>query len=175
VSIGAFVDKQHQPTIDAMLVSVRSKRRLWERLTQFIDENYRVKLDSAYYGKNYGWALRFRSGGRALAAFYPGAGSFTVQIIIGQAQLEEALQLRLGAKVREILINARAFAEGRWLFIPVESEQDCRRLIAAIFPLYLFLGLTLSDNWHKNIVIGTIAVVIAMQNMFIWITGAWLY
>jgi hypothetical protein len=30
----------------------------------------------------------------------------------------------------------------------------------------------LSDNWHKNIVIGTIAVVIAMQNMSIWITGA---
>jgi hypothetical protein len=49
-----------------------------------------------------------------------------VQIIIGQAQLEEALQLRLGAKVRDLLINARAFTEGRWLFIPVESEQDCR-------------------------------------------------
>jgi hypothetical protein len=126
VSIGAFVDKQRQPTIDAMIASVRSKRRLWEGLTQFIDENYRVKQDFAFYGKNYGWALRFRSGGRALAAFYPGAGSFTVQIIIGPAQLEKALRLRLGAKVRDILINARAFTEGRWLFIPVESEQDCR-------------------------------------------------
>jgi hypothetical protein len=49
------------------------------------------------------------------------------------------------------------------------------RLIAAIFPLYLFLGLMLSDNRHKKIVIGTIAVVIAIQNMFIWITGARLY
>ena len=49
-----------------------------------------------------------------------------MQIIIGQAQLEEASQLRLGAKVRGILRNARAFTEGRWLFIPVESEQDCR-------------------------------------------------
>jgi len=109
-----------------MIVSVRSKRPLWERLTQFIEENYRVKRDFAFYGKNYGWALRFRSGGRALAAFYPGTGSFTVQVIIGQAQLEEASQLRLGAKVRGILRNARAFTEGRWLFIPVESEQDCR-------------------------------------------------
>jgi len=49
------------------------------------------------------------------------------------------------------------------------------RLIAAIFPLYLFLGLMLSDDWRKNIVIGVIAVVIAMQNLFIWISGAWLY
>jgi hypothetical protein len=49
------------------------------------------------------------------------------------------------------------------------------RLIAVIFPLYLFLGLMLSDNWHKNIVIGIIAVVVAIQNMFTWISGAWLY
>jgi hypothetical protein len=48
-------------------------------------------------------------------------------------------------------------------------------LIATIFPLYLFLGLMLSDNWHNDIVIGTIAVVIAIQNMSIWITGARLY
>jgi hypothetical protein len=54
VSIGAFVDKQHPPTIEAMIVSVRSKRPLWERLTQFIEENYRVKRDFAFYGKNYG-------------------------------------------------------------------------------------------------------------------------
>ncbi|MGZ4853145.1 MAG: DUF3788 family protein [Halobacteriota archaeon] len=94
-------------------------------LTRFIEENYRVKRDFAFYGKNYGWALRFRSGGRALAAFYPGAGSFTVQIIIGPAQLEDALRLHLGAEVRNILRNARAFTEGRWLLIPVESEQDC--------------------------------------------------
>jgi Protein of unknown function (DUF3788) len=126
VSIGAFVDKQYQPSISEMVASVRSKLWLWGALTQFIEENYRVKRDFAFYGKNYGWALRFRSGGRALAAFYPGAGSFPVQIIIAPAQLEEALRLHLGAKVRNILINARTFTEGRWLFIPVESEQDCR-------------------------------------------------
>ncbi|HYA32951.1 MAG TPA: hypothetical protein VEG65_03000 [Candidatus Bathyarchaeia archaeon] len=49
------------------------------------------------------------------------------------------------------------------------------RLIAAIFPIYLFLGLMLSNDWRKNLVIGIIAVVIAMQNLFIWISGAWLY
>jgi hypothetical protein len=126
MSIGAFCDKEHQPTIDAMIASVQSKRPLWGALTQFIEENYRVKRDFAFYGKNYRWALRFRSGGRALAALYPGMDNFTVQIIISPAQLEEALQLRLGPKVRDILINARAFTEGRWLFIPVESEMDCR-------------------------------------------------
>jgi len=49
-----------------------------------------------------------------------------VQIIIGQAQLEEAAHLSTEAQLRGILRNARAFTDGRWLFIPVESEQDCR-------------------------------------------------
>ena len=108
-----------------MIVSVRSNRRLWEGLTRFIEENYRVKRDFAFYGKNYGWALRFRSRGRALAAFYPGANTFTVQIILDSVRLEEALRLPLGARARAILINAQTFSEGRWLFIPVQSEQDC--------------------------------------------------
>jgi hypothetical protein len=94
-TLSPFFPRQH---LNLVTTTMRS-------LTQFIDEKYRVKRDFAYYWKNYGWALRFRSGGRALAAFYPGTGSFTVQIIIGQAQLEEALQLRLGAKVRGILRN----------------------------------------------------------------------
>jgi hypothetical protein len=49
------------------------------------------------------------------------------------------------------------------------------RYVAAIFPLYMFLGLMLFDNWHKNLAIGIIAIVIAIQNMFIWISGGWLY
>jgi hypothetical protein len=76
---------------------------------------------------------------------------------------------------RDLALSAYSFVSlASCLFVSTVPESFVR-LIAAIFPLYLFLGLMLSDNWHKNIVIGTIAVVIAIQNMFIWITGAWLY
>ena len=112
-----------------MIVSVRSKHRLWQGLTDFIESNYRIKRDCAFYGKNYGWALRFRRGGRSFAALYPGTDAFTVQIILNPVQIDEALGLNLNAEVRTILKNARTFSEGRWLFIPVESEQDCRDVI----------------------------------------------
>jgi cellulose synthase/poly-beta-1,6-N-acetylglucosamine synthase-like glycosyltransferase len=76
---------------------------------------------------------------------------------------------------RDLALSAYSFVSlASCLFVSTVPESFVR-LIAAIFPLYLFFGLMLSDNWHKNIVIGTIAVVIAIQNMFIWITGAWLY
>jgi hypothetical protein len=50
------------------------------------------------------------------------------------------------------------------------------RFGAAIFPIYLFFGLMLSDDdWDKNITIGVIAVIVAVQNIYIWTSGTWLY
>jgi hypothetical protein len=77
---------------------------------------------------------------------------------------------------RDLALSAYSFVSfGTCLSLSPGGNNSFVRYIAAIFPLYLFLGLMLSDNWRKNIVIGIIAIVIAIQNMFIWISGAWLY
>jgi len=126
MSVGTFVDNEHQPTMREILASIGAKRKSWERLAQFIAENCRIKSDFAFYGNNYGWALRFRKGGKALLSMYPGKGTYTVQIVLAPALVEEASNLQLGKNVRKILGSARQFPEGRWLFIRVESEQDIR-------------------------------------------------
>jgi hypothetical protein len=77
---------------------------------------------------------------------------------------------------RDLALSAYSFVSLVFsLLLRPAGNNSFVRYIAAIFPLYLFLGLMLSENWRKNIVIGIIAIVIAMQNMFIWISGAWLY
>ncbi len=76
---------------------------------------------------------------------------------------------------RDLALSAYSFISLATFVSLRSGPNSFVRYIAAIFPLYLFLGLMFSDNWHKNIVIGVIAVVIAIQNMFIWISGAWLY
>ena len=131
---GAFTDKEHEPTMEETLATVGSKRALWEDLTRFIADNYRVHGDFRFYGKNYGWALRFRKAGKALVSLYPGQDSFTVQLIIGPTQAEEAFRLALGKNARKALEDAHPYPEGRWLFIGVESEQDLadvQRLLTA--------------------------------------------
>jgi hypothetical protein len=124
MSIGAFVDKRHRPTTKEMLASIGSKRRLWEKLVEFVRDNYRVKDDMAFYGRNYGWAVRFRTGGRALLSMYPEKGDFTAQIVLSGASAKEASGLKLGKNVRSVLERAHEFPEGRWLFVKIESEQD---------------------------------------------------
>ena len=124
MSIGAFVDKKHRPTTKEMLASVGTKRRLWERLAHFVADNFRAKDDMAFYGKNYGWAVRYRTGGKALLSMYPADGNFSVQIVLSRAAAKEAGSLKLGKNVKNVLESAHEFPEGRWLFIRMESEQD---------------------------------------------------
>ena len=124
MGIGTFVSKDHKPTMREMLASVGPKRELWEDLARFIDENYRVKSDLAFYGKNYGWAVRYRRSGKALLSLYPGKDSFAVQIVLGETLVQKASSLTLGENVRNVLTNARPFPEGRWLFIRIGSRRD---------------------------------------------------
>jgi len=132
MSIGIFVDKKHRPTMEEVSVAIGSRRPLWDRLTRFIVNNCRIQRDFAFYGKNYGWAVRFRAGGKALLSIYPRKESFTVQIVLSQTGAEQALSLNLSKKVRKVIEEAHQFHEGRWVFIKVESQQnlnDIQRLL----------------------------------------------
>jgi len=109
-----------------VFASIGSKKRLWENLERFVAENYQSKRDFAFYGKNYGWALRFRKAGKALLSMYPEEGSFTAQIVLGETPAKKASSIRLGRNARNVLGRAHQFPEGCWLFIRVSVKQDLR-------------------------------------------------
>jgi hypothetical protein len=113
MAVGTFVEKQHQPTMREIFGSIGSKKELWDSLELFVAENYRTKRDFAFYGKNYGWAVRFRKAGKALLSMYPEEGSFSVQIVLGETPAEKASSLKLGRNVRTMLEKAHEFPEGR--------------------------------------------------------------
>jgi len=133
MSIGIFTDKAHQPTLDEVFAAVGPKRPAWEALTQFVADNYRVPGEWKFYGKNYGWAMRFRRGSQALLSLYPGQNGFTAQIVLSEPLVEHALILKFGKNVRQTIASAREYPEGRWLFIQVRSSkdvQDVQQLLA---------------------------------------------
>ncbi len=46
------------------------------------------------------------------------------QIVLGNVQVEQALQLELGEAVGTLLRETPQFHDGRWLFIPVRTARD---------------------------------------------------
>ena len=134
MSVGIFTDKKHQPAEAEILAAVGPKLAIWQGLINFIREKYPVQEDFKFmYGKNYGWAFRFRIKGQFLTSLYPAEGGFAVQVNLSPQAVEQAISLQPGKNVQRAIARAHPYPEGRWLFIPVESEQDAaeiRQLLA---------------------------------------------
>ena len=125
MSVGLFTDRAHPPTDDEILAAVGRKVTLWQGVLQFIRTTYTAQQDlKLMYGHPHGWALRFRTRGKLLTALYPTAGDFTVQLILSTAAIEQAQSLQVGQHVQQVIAAAHPYPEGRWLFIPVETEND---------------------------------------------------
>ncbi len=111
-----------------------SKVPLWEELIRFIREQYPSDEDFTFlYGKQYGWARRFRIRKQLLTSLYPAEGGFKVQVNLSPEAVEQALAMQPGQNVREAIARAHPYPEGRWVFIPIDSAedaQDIKRLLA---------------------------------------------
>ena len=134
MSIGRFTDKGNRPTEAQILEAVGSKLSLWHELICSIRESYPVQEDFKFlYGKTYGWALRFRIQGQLLVSLFPTQGGFTSQVNLSPEAIEEALCMKMSKNVQEAISRAHPYPEGRWLFIPIETEKDftdVKRLVA---------------------------------------------
>jgi hypothetical protein len=136
VSVGLFVEKTHQPAPEELRRALAGSLALWDDLVRFMRDGSGCDGEFRFYGKNYGWALRFRKWGWALVSMYPGDGSFVAQVVLSPRLAAQAAELPLEAETRHILESTREYPEGRWLYLPVSSRrdvEDVRRLVSLKF------------------------------------------
>jgi len=124
MTVGFFLDKDHEPSADEVLVALGASGPLWERLVRFIADTYQMPGEWSYGGKKYGWNLWYRKGGKSLTSLFPQEGYLVAQVVLGREEGERALALSLGNHVGQMLRDAPLLHDGRWLFIPVTSETD---------------------------------------------------
>jgi len=139
MSRGVFADKEIKPSDKAIDQCLGEVKPLWDNITCFVEDNYNVHGEFKFYGKNLGWALRYKKSGRVLIALYPGDGEYTVQIILNDEQTENALSTDISTETRKIIGESRKFREGKWVYVTVPTTclEDIKSLIIARFPLNL--------------------------------------
>lgn len=120
-----FAHQGHRPSPDDIREALGTQYPLWERLTGFVEDTYKVEGKWSTWGPSgSGWGLRYRVKGRSLVALYPHKEMVTAQVVLGRAQADRALSLELGERVTGMLNDAPQLRDGRWLHIPVISEAD---------------------------------------------------
>jgi hypothetical protein len=125
MTMGYFTNRSHQPSPEELRLALGSLYPLWERLIRFIDTNYQITGKWSTWGPvKYGWGLRYRGKGKSLVALYPQKEMIIAQVVLGKAQAERALSLKLGEKVSKMLREAPQLRDGRWLSISILNEAD---------------------------------------------------
>jgi len=125
MSIGIFTEKHRRPKAPEILATVGPALERWNELTDWIVETFPAQHELKFmYSSKYGWARRFEVHGTLLTALYPVRNGFTAQLILNRTALEQASLLRLGKNAQLAMEQAHLYTEGKWLFIPVESNRD---------------------------------------------------
>jgi hypothetical protein len=138
MSKGIFTDKSHKPSAKEVLMNISDAKPLWDDLNSYIEDNYKIKGEYKFYGKNFGWALRYRKSGRVLISLYPGKDEFMIQIILNAKEVESALELDITEETRKIITSTSQIHEGKWIYLqvtPNNSLNDIKNLILVRSPL----------------------------------------
>lgn len=132
MSIGLFTDKEHEPTQKEIAEVLGPAAPLWGELIQFLRENYGMEGEFIHYGKKYGWTRRYRKSGKALISLFPAKDHFVAQVVLNPPQTQKALEAGLSKPTVQMIKEARAYHDGRWLWINVKSKttlKDVKQLL----------------------------------------------
>ncbi len=135
-----MMDKTTQPSDADMIRTIgQPVANAWSDLRRFLVETYEIIPIFNSGGKKYGWNLQHRIGGRPLCEMYPENGSFTVLVVLGKAELEQALGRidSFGLIVRKALVETPRFHDGCWMYIRVSNPHTCQQDVLDIQQLIL--------------------------------------
>lgn len=135
-----MMDKTQQPSDAEMLNWIGQPiAEAWMALRRFLVETYGIAPVFDRGGKKYGWNLQHRVGGRPLCEMYPERGSFTALVILGKAELAQALDRieTFGPLVRQALLETPRYHDGCWMYLRVSDPATCQRDVLDIQQLIL--------------------------------------
>ena len=128
-----MLDKEHQPSEEEILNTI-GQTAAWLNLRQYIEENYDFAPELVFYGKKYGWTIRYRKSGKTLCSLFPERGAFSALVVLGKKEAGKALAMldEFSPGLRAVLQGTEQLHDGRWLWIRVSSidtANDIKELL----------------------------------------------
>ena len=131
--ISIFTDKAIVPTIEDLDGKIGKTYSLWMQIREFVYQKYPNGVeDWNYPGKKYGWSFRIKDKKRAILYFLPRENYFKVAFVFGQKALDQILETTISESIKNELLSAKKYAEGRDIRIDVTNEQNIQDILKLI-------------------------------------------
>ena len=128
-----MLDEYHEPNEEEIITTI-GRGQLWQDLRNYIDQSYDFSPEMVFYGKKYGWTIRYRKGGKTLISLFPEYGAFTALIVLGKKEIEKVMGVfkKISPSTRALYENSKYLHDGKWLWIRVHKPshvEDVKRLL----------------------------------------------
>ena len=126
IAPNAFIGRTAIPLDEDLSAALGpSARAAWDQLVAALAERYRVDgLEWNSYSPKAGWSLRLRRGKRTILYLAPCRGSFLAAFALSAKAVDGARQSDLPPQILEIIAQARRYAEGTAVRIPVVRPSE---------------------------------------------------
>ena len=130
-----MLDEDHTPSESDILAAI-GEREQWLELRGYLEQHYDFLPELVYYGKTYGWTIRYRKSGKTLISLFPEQGAFTALVVLGRKEAEKAAKRlsELSQATRRLIGSEKQLHDGKWLWIRIlEPSQvhDIKLLLTA--------------------------------------------
>ena len=129
----AFMKKDSLPTEAEVAKTLGANYTHLENIRKYILESFGDTVEEwKFYGEKHGWTLKnfYKKRNLYFIGIYP--GYFRIAFIFGDRAAEKVAASDISPGFKEELANAKKYAEGRGLYIKVDSPElieDLRQLI----------------------------------------------
>lgn len=126
MSYERMLNKERKPTKAEILRWIGKRGVHWSNLIEYLDSHYDHVPELSFWGKKYGWAIRYRRSNKTLVALYPEFGRFTVLVILGKKEVfkVEAMLEKLSKRVQKLFRETKQLHDGRWLWVRPSTKKD---------------------------------------------------
>ncbi len=127
-----LLDRTNTPTEDSITDFIgKQVSKVWINLKQNIEDRYDFEPETVYYGKKYGWTIRYRKSGKTLCSLFPERGAITVLIVLGSKEIEKVanLQDEISPRIGKIMSEAEKLHDGKWLWIRIITIDDVKDIM----------------------------------------------
>lgn len=129
MALSFFDNKQIIPTEDEIVQFLDNRANYWNAIVQCVAGYGTVKKEFKCYSKSAGWCMKVLLGeDRNIVFLYPGISTITAVLVFSQAMVHEAVNSDIPQSIKDAILAAKQYKEGRSFQLGVDSEEELENL-----------------------------------------------
>lgn len=125
MALSIFDDRATPPTEQTLAQALGKAAKAWALVKEQVERQCTpFREEWAFAGAKFGWSLRLKRADRVIVYMTPGQGQFLASFVLGEKACAAARAARLPAGILTLIAEAKKYAEGRGIRIPVKTARD---------------------------------------------------